>query len=273
MSHKSPFEHRARKRFGQNFLHDAGVINRIIRSIAPKTGDHLVEIGPGQGALTRDLVDSGAQLDVVELDQDLVPILLAQFALKDNFALHQGDALRFDFSSLQRDGEKLRIIGNLPYNISTPLMFHLLSYQSLIEDMHFMLQKEVVDRLAAGPGDNHYGRLGIMVQYYCQVDFLFPVGSGAFNPAPKVESAIVRLRPHTELPHPARDVSLLQQVVRTAFTQRRKTLRNALKTLIDADSIDALGIDSGTRPERVSLAQFVAISDRLAERASSGDEE
>ncbi|MCL6415411.1 16S rRNA (adenine(1518)-N(6)/adenine(1519)-N(6))-dimethyltransferase RsmA [Aestuariirhabdus sp. Z084] len=264
MSQKSPFEHRARKRFGQNFLHDAGVINRIIRAIAPKSSDHLVEIGPGQGALTRDLVDSGARLDVVELDQDLVPLLLANFSLKDNFHLHQGDALRFDFSQLQQQGEKLRVIGNLPYNISTPLMFHLLSYQDLIEDMHFMLQKEVVDRLAAGPGDKHYGRLGIMVQYYCQVDSLFPVGSGAFNPAPKVESAIVRLRPYKERPHMAQDVKQLETVVRTAFTQRRKTLRNALKSLITADSIESLGIDAASRPERITLAEFVAISDHIS---------
>ncbi|WP_426414704.1 16S rRNA (adenine(1518)-N(6)/adenine(1519)-N(6))-dimethyltransferase RsmA [Aestuariirhabdus sp. LZHN29] len=272
MSHKSPFEHRARKRFGQNFLHDAGVINRIIRAIAPKASDHMVEIGPGQGALTRDLVESGAHLDVVELDKDLVPLLLAQFSLKDNFALHQGDALRFDFRGLQQQEEKLRIIGNLPYNISTPLMFHLLSYHDLIEDMHFMLQKEVVDRLAAGPGDNHYGRLGIMVQYYCKVDFLFPVGSGAFNPAPKVESAIVRLRPHAELPHPAKDIKQLQLVVRTAFTQRRKTLRNALRTLIDATSIEALGIDASARPERISLAEFVAISDHIHAQGSDPTE-
>ncbi|QIB49908.1 16S rRNA (adenine(1518)-N(6)/adenine(1519)-N(6))-dimethyltransferase RsmA [Pseudomonas sp. OIL-1] len=256
--------HRARKRFGQNFLHDPGVINRIHRAIAPRAGQHLVEIGPGQGALTEGLVDSGARLDVVELDHDLHPILQARFGHQPLFQLHKGDALKFDFSQLTANGVKLRVVGNLPYNISTPLMFHLLSQSECIADMHFMLQKEVVQRLAAGAGMNHYGRLGIMVQYHCQVEHLFDVGPGAFSPAPKVDSAIVRLTPHTQLPHPADDPKLLELVVREAFNQRRKTLRNTLKPLLDADSIAEEGLDPTTRPEQVDLAGFVRLANRLA---------
>ena len=256
--------HRARKRFGQNFLHDPGVINRIQRAIAPRAGQHLVEIGPGQGALTEGLLDSGARLDVVELDHDLHPILQARFGHRPTFTLYKGDALKFDFSELVTDGEKLRVVGNLPYNISTPLMFHLLDQSHCIADMHFMLQKEVVQRLAAGAGMNHYGRLGIMVQYHCQVEHLFDVGPGAFSPAPKVDSAIVRLTPHAQLPYPADDPKLLELVVREAFNQRRKTLRNTLKPLLDADSIAEEGLDPTTRPEQVDLAGFVRLANRLA---------
>ena len=256
--------HRARKRFGQNFLHDPGVINRIHRAIAPREGQHLVEIGPGQGAITEGLLASGARLDVVELDHDLHPILQARFGHQPLFALHKGDALKFDFSQLTAAGEKLRIVGNLPYNISTPLMFHLLAQSHCVADMHFMLQKEVVQRLAAGAGMNHYGRLGIMVQYHCQVEHLFDVGPGAFSPAPKVDSAIVRLTPHATLPHPADDPKLLEQVVREAFNQRRKTLRNTLKPLLNADSIAEEGLDPTLRPEQVDLAGFVRLANRLA---------
>lgn len=255
--------HRARKRFGQNFLHDPGVIDRIHRAIAPREGQHLVEIGPGQGAITQGLLASGARLDVVELDNDLHPILLARFGHLPNFHLHKGDALKFDFASLA-DEQPLRVVGNLPYNISTPLMFHLLKQSAQIADMHFMLQKEVVQRLAAPVGGNHYGRLGIMVQYHCRVEHLFDVGPGAFSPAPKVDSAIVRLTPHAELPHPADDPSLLEQVVREAFNQRRKTLRNTLRSLLDADSIAAEGLDPSLRPEQVDLAGFVRLANRLA---------
>lgn len=256
--------HRARKRFGQNFLHDHGVINRILRAISPREGQHLVEIGPGQGALTEGLVSSGAQLDVIELDHDLHPLLLAHFGSNPLFTLHKGDALKFNFRSLVQPGGKLRVVGNLPYNISTPLMFHLLSQADCIADMHFMLQKEVVQRLAAGAGMNHYGRLGIMVQYWCEVEHLFDVGPGAFNPPPKVDSAIVRLTPHAQLPHPAEDEELLEVVVREAFNQRRKTLRNTLKGLLDAEAIDEAGLDPTVRPEQVDLAGFVRLANLLA---------
>ena len=260
-------EHRARKRFGQHFLHDPAIIDRLVRSVAPRDGETLVEIGPGQGALTEGLLDSGAQLDVVELDLDLIPILQAKFAGRENFNLNQGDALKFDFSRLSQEPASLRIVGNLPYNISTPLIFHLLEHAQLIRDMHFMLQKEVVERLAAQPGGGDWGRLSIMVQYHCRVEHLFNVGPGAFNPAPKVDSAIVRLVPHETLPHPARDHRQLERVVREAFNQRRKTLRNTLKGLLDAEAIEAAGVDGSLRPEQLDLAAFVRLSDQLTERS------
>ncbi|MBB3102088.1 16S rRNA (adenine(1518)-N(6)/adenine(1519)-N(6))-dimethyltransferase RsmA [Azomonas macrocytogenes] len=260
------FQHRARKRFGQNFLHDAGVIHRILRAIHAGREDHLIEIGPGQGALTEGLLESGARLDVIELDQDLIPLLLTRFGSNERFNLHQGDALRFDFASTTATLNSLRIVGNLPYNISTPLIFHLLEHAHWIKDMHFMLQKEVVERLAAEPGNGDWGRLSIMVQYHCQVDHLFNVGSGAFKPAPKVESAIVRLVPHAIPPCKAQDPHQLQLVVREAFNQRRKTLRNTLKGLMDAQSIEAAGVDGSLRPEQLDLAAFVRLADQLAAR-------
>ncbi|WP_288375716.1 16S rRNA (adenine(1518)-N(6)/adenine(1519)-N(6))-dimethyltransferase RsmA [uncultured Pseudomonas sp.] len=258
------YQHRARKRFGQNFLHDAGIIDRILRAINAKAGEHLLEIGPGQGALTEGLLGSGAQLDVVELDKDLVPILQHKFADRDNFRLHQGDALKFDFNTLGVPPRSLKVVGNLPYNISTPLIFHLLAHAGLIRDMHFMLQKEVVERMAAGPGGGDWGRLSIMVQYHCRVEHLFNVGPGAFNPPPKVDSAIVRLVPHEVLPHPAKDPKLLEQVVREAFNQRRKTLRNTLKGLLDSQAIEAAGVDGSLRPEQLDMAAFVRLADQLA---------
>ncbi|WP_069943209.1 16S rRNA (adenine(1518)-N(6)/adenine(1519)-N(6))-dimethyltransferase RsmA [Pseudomonas putida] len=260
------YQHRARKRFGQNFLHDAGVIDRILRAINAKAGEHLLEIGPGQGALTEGLLGSGAQLDVVELDKDLVPILQHKFADRGNFRLHQGDALKFDFNQLGVPPHSLKVVGNLPYNISTPLIFHLLSHAGLIRDMHFMLQKEVVERMAAGPGGGDWGRLSIMVQYHCRVEHLFNVGPGAFNPPPKVDSAIVRLVPHEVLPHPAKDAKLLEQVVREAFNQRRKTLRNTMKGLLDSAAIEAAGVDGSLRPEQLDLAAFVRLADQLADQ-------
>ncbi len=264
---KKPVGHRARKRFGQNFLHDAGVIRRIIRSIAPREGEHLVEIGPGLGALTEELLAEANALDAIELDRDLIPVLRTKFFnYGERFRIFETDALKFDFSKLKEDDRPLRVVGNLPYNISTPLIFHLLSHSGLIRDMHFMLQKEVVDRLAAEPGTSDYGRLGIMAQYYCRVDPLFIVPPGAFNPAPKVDSAIVRLTPYDSLPHPARDVGMLETVVRTAFSQRRKTLRNNLRSLLEASELETLGIDPGLRPERLTLAEFVKISDHLSDR-------
>lgn len=266
-------KHRARKRFGQNFLHDAGVIHRIARSIGASSKDHLVEIGPGQGALTNEILDSGCLLDAVELDRDLIPILEQRFEGQENFRLQQGDALNFDFSSLQTDKEKLRIVGNLPYNISTPLIFHLLNQQQLVHDMHFMLQLEVVNRLAASPGSKTYGRLSVMAQYYCQVTTLFEVPPEAFDPIPKVQSAIVRLQPHGDLPCPARNINTLQSLLRTAFNQRRKTLRNSLKTLIDADQLVAIDIEPTARPETLSLAQFVAISNFIDDCGDSSTQE
>ncbi len=263
--------HKARKRFGQNFLHDANIISKIVRAINPKEGQNLVEIGPGMGAITEPVLEAAGALNVVEIDRDLIPRLRTQFFNYPNFKVHEGDALQYDFTQLiDKEAENpapLRIIGNLPYNISTPLIFHLLSYteQHLVQDMHFMLQKEVVDRLAAGPGTSDYGRLGIMAQYWCRVEPLFIVGPGAFNPPPKVDSAIVRLVPHKTLPFPTKDHNVLQHVVRQAFSMRRKTLRNTLKPLITAANIESLNIDAGLRPERLSLEEYVKIADFVAE--------
>ncbi|MEX2476310.1 16S rRNA (adenine(1518)-N(6)/adenine(1519)-N(6))-dimethyltransferase RsmA [Marinobacter sp.] len=256
--------HQARKRFGQNFLHDPGVIERIIRAIHPKADDAMVEIGPGLGAITEEILAVNPRLQVVELDRDLIPVLRTKFFNYPEFRIHQADALTFDFSQLVAD-RPLRIIGNLPYNISTPLIFHLLGQAGVVQDMHFMLQKEVVQRMAAVPGDNNYGRLGIMTQYFCKVQPLFEVGPGAFRPSPKVDSAIVRLVPHTTLPHPAKDLETLQAVVRTAFNARRKTLRKALGGLVTVAQLGELGINDGLRPENLSLADFVAIADKLVD--------
>ena len=254
--------HRARKRFGQNFLHDPGVIQRIIQVIGPQPGEKLVEIGPGQGAITLPLLKACHQLHVVELDRDLIAPLAQQAAGVGELLIHQNDALRFNFSSLA-DGQRLRIVGNLPYNISTPLLFHLLSQSGSIQDMHFMLQKEVVDRMAASPGGSDYGRLSVMIQYHCQVQPLFRIGPGAFNPAPKVDSAFVRLTPWTTRPVTVDDYEQFKNLVRQAFSQRRKTLRNTLKTLLDENAIRAAGVDPGIRPENVTLEQYAALAGKL----------
>ena len=257
-------EHRARKRFGQNFLHDPRIIQGIVSAIHPQTTEHLVEIGPGMGALTAPLLASGAKLEVVELDRDLIPILQQKLGPAENLSIHQHDALKFDFCRLAAEGEKLRVVGNLPYNISTPLIFHLLAQAHCVQDMHFMLQKEVVQRLAAVPGGGDYGRLSIMVQYHCLIEMLFIVPPGAFHPAPKVESAIVRLTPYTTRPVTVHDEAVLAQVVSQAFMQRRKTLRNNLKGLIDAATLEGLGIDPGRRPETLSLKEFAAIANAIS---------
>ncbi|ROS01548.1 dimethyladenosine transferase [Sinobacterium caligoides] len=271
-SDKPNYGHQAKKRFGQNFLSDPSIINNIIASIRPKTDQHLVEIGPGQGALTGSLLDSGARLDVIELDNDLLPILKLHFGLKENFTLHHADALRFDFNALVDDEKDLRVVGNLPYNISTPLIFHLLQHCHNITDMHFMLQYEVVKRLAASPDSKAFGRLTVMTQYYCDVEQLFIVPPGAFRPAPKVDSAIVRLVPHKQLPYPAHDVKLLEHVVGTAFQQRRKTLRNTLKKLCSEAFIVAQGIDPSDRPENLSLKEYVILANAIFE-ARKNDED
>lgn len=262
---RPPQKHRARKRFGQNFLRDAAVIDRITTAIEPRPDQHLVEIGPGQGALTGALVDSGGRVDVIELDRDLVPGLLAAFSLKPNFRLHSADALTFDFRALHEGthAPPLRIVGNLPYNISTPLIFRLLELSDIVQDMHFMLQLEVVERLAASPGGKNWGRLGIMAQFRCRVEHLFDVPPDAFQPAPKVHSAIVRLTPWRESPWPSCDTQRLARVVQSAFAQRRKTLRNNLKGLIDNAQLEALGIDPGARAETLELKQFIEIADSI----------
>ena len=255
--------HIPRKRFGQNFLTDDGIIGDIASAISPQASDHIVEIGPGQGALTETLAPTGCRLDVIELDRDLVTGLLAAFSIYPGFKLHSADALNFDFTSLPSGGEKLRVVGNLPYNISTPLIFKLLENVSIIQDMHFMLQLEVVQRLAAQPGNKHWGRLGIMAQYHCQVEHLFDVPPEAFHPPPKVQSAIVRLAPWQGSPWPDCEEGHLRKVVQTAFAQRRKTLRNNLKGLIDSSELETLGIDPGARAESLELEQFIDIANAI----------
>ncbi|MBF8223846.1 16S rRNA (adenine(1518)-N(6)/adenine(1519)-N(6))-dimethyltransferase RsmA [Halomonas sp. 328] len=264
MSSRPP-THRARKRFGQNFLRDAGIISRIVRAIGPRPGERLLEIGPGQGALTGPLLEAAGALEVIELDRDLIPGLRVQFFNYPDFVIHEGDALKFDFRALRGEGEALRVVGNLPYNISTPLIVHLLGAGDAIADMHFMLQKEVVERLAAAPDTADWGRLSVMAQYHCRVDSLFVVPPEAFVPRPKVDSAIVRLMPHEHLPHPAKDEALLFDLVREAFGQRRKTLRNNLKGRISAEALVELGIDPGRRPQTLSVEEFVRIANSLAE--------
>lgn len=259
MSKPEP-QHRARKRFGQNFLHDSGVINRIIESIHPREGEHLLEIGPGQGALTQWLMRSGCQLDVVELDRDLVPALLDAYGDSPKFNLHSADALKFDYRTIGSSEEKIRVVGNLPYNISTPLIFKLLENSDRILDMHFMLQLEVVNRLAASPGNKNWGRLGIMTQYHCEIESLFEVPPSAFTPAPKVQSAIVRLVPRQNSQWPDCDETVLRRIVQASFAQRRKTLRNNLKGLIDAGALEAIGIDPSARAETLEIHQFIEIA-------------
>ena len=259
--------HKARKRFGQNFLRDKNIISRIIHALQVQAEDAVVEIGPGQGALTGALQARAGHLDLVELDRDLIPRLQMQFGLGNAVQIHQGDALTFDFSRLARPGQPLRIVGNLPYNISVPLLFHLIECTAPVKDMHFMLQKEVVDRMTAGVGERHYGRLGIMIQYHCHVIPLFGVPPSAFSPVPRVDSAFVRLVPHERPPVPCKDLAWLERVVQAAFSARRKTLRNGLKSLLDRDELGQLDIDPGLRPEQVSMAAFVRLADYLASRS------
>ena len=251
--------HRPRKRFGQNFLHDQSVIERIMSHVDPQPGQLLVEIGPGQGALTRGLLERAGELDAIELDRDLLRPLEQSCAPFGDLRLHNADALKFDFRSLTDGDRKLRLVGNLPYNISTPLLFHLVEQGDVIEDMHFMLQKEVVDRMAAGPGTKAYGRLSVMLQVSCEVTPLFDIGPESFDPPPKVYSSVVRLRPRRQPLVAAADMRAFGDLVSAAFHQRRKTLRNNLKGLLDAEQISALGIDPGIRSETLSLRQFILL--------------
>ena len=260
--------HRPRKQLGQHFLHDSTIITRITAGFKATADDFVVEIGPGKGALTGELLRSGATLHAIELDRDLCAWLTTQFADNDRFILHQADALTFDYCQLSTANRPLRLIGNLPYNISTPLMFHVLEESDCIRDMCFMLQKEVVDRIRAQPGGKDYGRLSVMMQYHCMVEKLLDVAPGAFNPPPRVKSSVIRLVPYTEPPVSVKDPKGFADVVRLAFSQRRKTLRNTLKPLINSDSIETLGIDAGRRAETLTLAEFAAIANTIADSRS-----
>ncbi len=260
MNRRDPDRHLPRKRFGQNFLIDEGVIDGIIAAIAPQPDDNLVEIGPGLGALTAPLLARLKRLQVIEIDRDLISRLRENHP-RDRLLIHEGDALKFDFSTL---GADLRVAGNLPYNISTPLLFRFAEFASRILDIHVMLQREVVKRMVALPGDSEFSRLSVMLQYRFDMEMLFEVPPGAFDPAPKVDSAIVRLIPLSPLPCPARDESVFAAVVTRAFAQRRKTLRNTLKGMVSADQLAALGIDAGARAQELSVADFVKIADAIA---------
>ena len=254
--------HVARKRFGQNFLHDQKVIDRIVASIAPQPSDLLVEIGPGQAALTRPLLESGAELHLIELDRDLVAWLEKQFSTHSNVSIHSCDALRADIPALTGH-RPFRLIGNLPYNISTPLIFHVLQWNELVIDMHFMLQKEVVERMAAAPGSRTYGRLSVMTQFRAEVTRLFDVPPESFSPAPKVHSSIVRLRPLKQPPYETGSFDNLNKVVTAAFSMRRKTLRNSLRNVFSEEQIVAAGVNPGDRAEQLGLAQFAALARSL----------
>ncbi|HEY5642378.1 MAG TPA: 16S rRNA (adenine(1518)-N(6)/adenine(1519)-N(6))-dimethyltransferase RsmA [Woeseiaceae bacterium] len=256
--------HRARKRFGQHFLTDPGVIDAIIDAIHPTVDDTIVEIGPGQGAITATLARTAGHLHAIELDRDLAARLRADYSGAGNVTIHEADALAFDFSRL---GRGLRIVGNLPYNISTPLLFHLLAFRDSITDMHFMLQKEVVERIVAAPGSKAYGRLGIMLGCHLHAESLFDVGPESFDPPPEVTSAVVRLDPLPPGTHEIRDERALSTLVATAFNQRRKTLRNALKKLVTDADIVAAGIDPGLRPEQVDIAAYIRLANRLPDKS------
>ena len=256
------FPFQTRKRFGQHFLHEDFIIEKIIQAINPKTTDNMLEIGPGMGALTQQLLPHLNRLIVVELDKDLIPLLKKQCATLGELIVYQADALTFDLRSLEKNAV-WRVVGNLPYNISTPLLFHLLTQISVIADMHFMLQKEVVERIVAQPGDAHYGRLSVMVQYYCQVKKLFIVKPGAFRPPPKVDSAIIRLIPYQIPPWQAADLVLFAEIVRIAFSHRRKMLRNNLGKLLTIKQFEIVNIDPTQRPEQLCVMDYVKISNFL----------
>ncbi|OBW99267.1 16S rRNA (adenine(1518)-N(6)/adenine(1519)-N(6))-dimethyltransferase RsmA [Gallibacterium genomosp. 1] len=266
MNSKTHLGHTARKRFGQNFLHDDQIIQSIVAAINPQANDFLIEIGPGLGALTEPVAEQIEHLTVIELDRDLAERLRHHPFLHQKLTVIEQDVMRFDFQQLAQQAEKpLRIFGNLPYNISTPLMFHLFQYHNVIQDMHFMLQKEVVNRLCAGPNSKAYGRLTIMAQYFCQVIPVLEVPPSAFKPAPKVDSAVVRLVPHKVLPHPVKDLYWLNRVCTQAFNQRRKTLRNSLMDLFTAEQLTELGIKLTDRAENLTIADYTRLANWLAD--------
>ena len=251
--------HVPRKRFGQHFLHDPGILRRIVEVIAPQPGQRIVEIGPGEGALTLPLLRATGKLTAIELDRDLIAPLREKAHDIGVIDIVNADVLTVDFSRLA-DGAPIRLVGNLPYNISTPILFHCLEHAAAIADMHFMLQKEVVDRMAAAPGSKTYGRLSVMLQLRCTVEPLLKVPPGAFRPPPKVDSAVVRLVPLPASALPDVDFATVANVVRAAFGQRRKTLANALSRIMDADAITAAGIDPRIRAEQLVPLDFIALA-------------
>jgi 16S rRNA (adenine1518-N6/adenine1519-N6)-dimethyltransferase len=259
--------HTAKKALGQHFLHERGIVEKIVQAVDPRPGEVLVEIGPGQGAITFPLLDRHGELTAIEFDRDLIAPLAAAAQAHGRLRIVSGDVLDVDFTALARelapagrDAGRLRLVGNLPYNLSSPILFHALDHATAVVDMHFMLQKEVVDRMAAESGSKVYGRLSVMLQAYCAVTPLFKVPPGAFRPPPKVDSAVVRLVPRDPALIGIRDPVRFAAIVRAAFGQRRKTLRNALKGACDETGMVAAGIDPGARAEQLSVADFVRLS-------------
>ena len=265
MNDKKHLGHQAKKRFGQNFLHNEAVISDIVDAINPEPGENLVEIGPGLGALTEPVIERAGKISVVELDRDLAHRLRHHPFIADDLTIYETDALKFDFAQLASEEKPLRIFGNLPYNISTPLIFHLLTFKDKVKDMHFMLQKEVVERMAAGPHCKAYGRLSIMTQYQCQVFPVMEIGPEAFKPAPKVDSAIVRLIPHEHIANPVKDIKALNTICLAAFGQRRKTIRNSFKKLISVAQLAELNIDANLRPENLSIDEYIKLANFIVD--------
>lgn len=257
------YQQQAKKRFGQHFLHDRSVIERMLHALQLNSNDHVIEIGPGPGALTFPLLERLKQLDAIEIDRDVIAWWQQQPQAQGKLNLHDLDALKIDLSSLRQDERPLRVIGNLPYNISTPLIFRLLEQREHVQDMLFMLQKEVVDRITAAPNTKLYGRLSVMVQYFCETHYLLKIGPGAFSPPPKVDSAVVYLKPWRTPPAVAKDSEQLSKLVAQAFSQRRKTLRNTLKGLLSSEQIESVGINPGQRAETLSVTDFVNLSNLL----------
>lgn len=256
--------YKTKKRFGQHFLNDFSIIEKLIYEINPSPNDKIVEIGPGLGALTFPLLEKIDALDVVEIDRDVIARL--QQKKDPKLSIHGVDALEFDFSSLLQNENQMRIVGNLPYNISTPLIFHLLDFKNDISDMHFMLQNEVVKRITAEPNSKAYGRLSVMVQYHCKTEYLFFVAPESFDPPPKVDSAILRLSPRKDQPYQANDEGHLSKLVAQAFSMRRKTLRNNLKKIITAEQIEQLEIDPSNRAENLTVSDFVKLSNFVTDQ-------
>jgi 16S rRNA (adenine1518-N6/adenine1519-N6)-dimethyltransferase len=259
----------AKKRFGQNFLQDQNIIRHIISVIAPQKNDLMLEVGPGHGELTRLLVDTVNKLHVVEIDRDLIPCLLQLAAQKKNLQVHNQDILEFDLTSISKAEHSLRVVGNLPYNISTPLLFRLIDHKFLIQDIYVMLQNEVVERIVAEPDTEHYGRLSIMLQYHCAVEKLISVPPHAFNPPPQVDSAVIKLTPFKESPITAKNYVIFAEVVKQAFSQRRKMIRNTLKSFLGEEAILSLGISPLSRAENLSIKDYVKMSDFLFSKKDS----
>lgn len=264
MNASGPFREPAKKALGQHFLHERGIVEKIVQAIDPRPGDALVEIGPGQGAITFPLLDRHGELTAIEFDRDLLEPLRQASAAHGRLRLVPGDVMDVDFTALARElapaGGRIRLVGNLPYNLSSPILFHALDHAAAVADMHFMLQKEVVDRMAAAPGGKVYGRLSVMLQAWCRVTALFTVAPGAFRPPPKVDSAVVRLVPRDPAEVGIADPRRFADVVRAAFGQRRKTLRNALSGVLAAEGIVAADVDPGARAEQLAVADFVRLA-------------